>query len=202
MRPDRVTQKLNEAMLQAQTIAEQYNNATVDPEHLLLALLRQEGGVVPSVLKKMGADVPALFSVLGRHATRALECKVVADKCAEMITMVKPGQPAHKAYKIPDSSEGMGLTEAPRGALGHWITIKGGRIARYQCVVPTTWNAGPTDDKGQQGPIEQALLGTPIADPKNPIEAVRVVRSFDPCIACAVHMVEPDGHSLGEFRVV
>ncbi len=163
---------------------------------------KQAKQLVANTLKTLGADVPALFSVLGRHAARALECKVVADKCAEMVTQLKPGKPVHTKYKIPASSTGMGLTEAPRGALGHWISIKGGKIDRYQCVVPTTWNAGPADDKGQQGPIEQALLGTPIADPKNPIEAVRVVRSFDPCIACAVHMVEPDGHSLGEFRVV
>ena len=81
----------------------------------------------------------------------------------------------------------IGLTEAARGALGHWITISGGTINRYQVITPTNWNASPRDDSGQLGPIEQALVGTPVADAENPIEAARVVRSFDPCLACAVH---------------
>ncbi|MBM3237471.1 nickel-dependent hydrogenase large subunit [Candidatus Poribacteria bacterium] len=96
----------------------------------------------------------------------------------------------------------MGLTDGPRGALGHWITIKDKKIERYQCVVPTTWNAGPKDDLGQKGPMEQALIGTPIKDPENPIEAVRIVRSFDPCLACAIHLITPEGQTLGEFRVL
>ena len=87
----------------------------------------------------------------------------------------------------------MGLHEAPRGALGHWITIKDYKIENYQAVVPTTWNGGPRDDKGQRGPIEEALVGTPVKDPENPIELVRVVRAFDPCIACAVHVLEVKG---------
>ncbi|MCJ7458377.1 MAG: nickel-dependent hydrogenase large subunit, partial [candidate division Zixibacteria bacterium] len=89
-------------------------------------------------------------------------------------------------------STGMGLTEGPRGALGHWITIKNKKIDNYQCVVPTTWNASPRDDKNQLGPMEQALIGIPIADPENPIEPLRVVRAFDPCLACAIHILEPD----------
>ena len=84
----------------------------------------------------------------------------------------------------------MGLTDAPRGALSHWISIKGGKIANYQAVVPTTWNAGPRDDHGNLGPMEQALMGTQVSDPDNPIELVRVVRSFDPCLACAIHLID------------
>ncbi len=157
--------------------------------------------LVNKVLKRYNAGVSALFSTLGRHAARALECKVVADRCAAWALQLKAGKPVHTAYEIPEASEGMGLTEAPRGALGHWITIKKKKIDRYQCVVPTTWNASPRDDKERLGPIEQALLGCPVADPKNPLEPARVVRSFDPCIACAVHTVSPAGRTLGSFRV-
>lgn len=90
----------------------------------------------------------------------------------------------------------MGITDAPRGALGHWMSLQGGKIARYQAVVPTTWNASPRDDKDVPGPMEQALLGTPVSDPEQPLEVVRVVRSFDPCLACAVHLLDGKGARL------
>ncbi len=109
------------------------------------------------------------------------------------------GKPRN-SFDIPDTGEGMGLVEASRGALGHWIVVKDKKIANYQAVVPTTWFCGPRGDDGVKGPVEQALIGTPISDPKNPIEAARVVRSFDPCIACAVHVVEGD-KDLGTFKV-
>ena len=157
--------------------------------------------MVTDVLARFNAPVAALFSVLGRHAARALESKIIADRCAEWVMQLRPGQPVHTAYKIPSEGEGVGLTEAPRGALGHWISVANKRIDRYQCVVPTTWNAGPRDDKEKTGPMEQALIGTPIADAENPIEAVRVVRSFDPCIACAVHVINPDRELLSRFRI-
>ena len=103
------------------------------------------------------------------------------------VKMLKPDQKTFQDFDIPESGQGHGLTEAPRGALGHWIKLRNHKIDNYQCVVPTTWNCSPRDDKGNPGPVEQALAGTPISDPENPIEATRVVRSFDPCIACAVH---------------
>jgi Ni,Fe-hydrogenase I large subunit len=162
----------------------------------------QVSKLVTDTLNKFNADVTALFSVLGRHAARAIDCKVVADRCAEWITQLDPSKPVHNKFEIPETSNGMGLTEAARGALGHWITIKDKKIERYQCVVPTTWNASPKDDMGQKGPIEQALIGTKIKDPENPIEAARVIRSFDPCIACAVHVITPEGQTLGKFRVL
>lgn len=143
--------------------------------------------MVDALLQKLNAKGENLVSAMGRHAARAIECKIVADRCAEWVDQLKPGEPAFKDFQIPDSASGAGLTEAPRGALGHWLEIRGGKIEKYQCVVPTTWNCSPRDDAGRPGPVEQALVGTPIADPQNPIEAVRVVRSFDPCIACAVH---------------
>lgn len=157
--------------------------------------------LVSDTLKQLNLSVDALFSVAGRHAARALETKVVADRCAEWVMQLKPGQPVHTKFEIPEQASGMGLTDAPRGALGHWITIKDKKIDNYQCVVPTTWNAGPRDDKSQPGPIEQALIGTPVADPDNPIEPLRVVRSFDPCLACAIHIIEPD-KDVKKFVVV
>ena len=157
--------------------------------------------VVDGVLAHLGAGPEALFSVLGRHAARAVECKLVADAMAEWVLSLKPGEPAYVEYELPARASGMGLVDAPRGALGHWIEIEDGRIANYQCVVPTTWNASPRDDAGEPGPIEQAIEGTRIRDVENPFEVVRIVRSFDPCIACAVHLVTPRGRSLGAFDV-
>lgn len=140
------------------------------------------------------------FSVMGRHAARALECQKLAHAMAEWVMQLEPGKPTCTPHKVPNTADGMGLTEAARGALGHWIKIEAGRIAKYNAVVPTTWNGGPRDSKGQPGPIEQALVGTPVKDPNNPIEIVRVVRSFDPCIACAVHIITP-GRDVRRFRV-
>jgi len=157
--------------------------------------------LISKTLKDLNISQSSLFSVMGRHAARALECKVVADRCAEWVNALDPSKPVHTPYEIPAEGNGMGLTEASRGALGHWIVIKDRRIENYQCVVPTTWNASPRDDKNQPGPIEQALIGTPIKDINNPIEAVRVVRSFDPCIACAVHIME-GGKEIKSFKVV
>lgn len=158
-------------------------------------------GLVDPVLSRFEAGPGALFSVLGRHAARALECKYVADSMADWVLQLKPGEPVYTEYDIPEKSSGMGLVCGPRGALGHWIKIEDHKIANYQCVVPTTWNASPRDDEGQPGPIEQALIGTKIKDEENPFEIVRIVRSFDPCLACAVHVITPKGSDLGRFRI-
>ena len=155
---------------------------------------------VDAVRGIFSADVSALFSVLGRHAARAIECKLLCQKAKVWLDELEVGGSPRNHYEIPDQGEGEGLTEAPRGALGHWIVVKDKKIANYQCVVPTTWYCGPRDDRGVLGPVEQALVGTPISDPANPIEAARVVRSFDPCIACAVHIVEGD-REISKFRV-
>jgi hydrogenase large subunit len=116
------------------------------------------------------------------------------------VDQLDPSKPTHTKFNIPKTSNGMGLTEAPRGSLGHWIAIDNWRIDNYQAVVPTTWNGSPRDDNGVMGPFEQALIGTPIADIENPIEVGRVIRSFDPCLACAIHIVEGDREIL-KFRV-
>jgi hydrogenase large subunit len=157
--------------------------------------------LVQDVLQRLRAGSQALFSVLGRHAARALESKMLAEAMVEWILQLKPGEPAYVGYQLPDAAEGMGLTEGPRGALGHWITIKDRKIDRYQLVVPTTWNASPKDARDQPGPMEQAIIGTHIRDLENPFEIVRIVRSFDPCLACAVHLVDARGHELGRYRI-
>ncbi len=136
-------------------------------------------------------DTSVLFSVLGRHAARALEAKIVGDAMDGWLSQLVPGAPAYQRVEVPMTASGIGLTEAPRGALGHWINISGRKISRYQVVTPTNWNASPMDDFGQMGPIEQALIGTPVADVSQPIEVLRVVHSFDPCLACSVHMLRP-----------
>ncbi len=138
-------------------------------------------------------DISVLFSVLGRHAARALEAKLVAVAMNGWLNKLNVDQTAYEEFSIPKKAEvGIGLTEAPRGALGHWITTtRRGKIDRYQVITPTNWNASPKDDMDHNGPIEQALIGTPVADETQPIEVLRVVHSFDPCLACSVHMVRP-----------
>ena len=104
-------------------------------------------------------------------------------------------------YTTPLSGFGIGLTEAPRGALGHWVGIGNERrITQYQIITPTCWNASPRDDRGVRGPMEQALVGTPVADAERPIEALRVIHSFDPCLSCAVHVIRPDGRPVTVLR--
>lgn len=143
--------------------------------------------LVDSVLQTLDAAPADLNSVMGRHAARAIECKIVADRTADWLGQLDPDLAGHGEFEIPLTGSGMGLVEAPRGALGHWLSLENRKIASYQCIVPTTWNCSPRDDRGVPGPVEKALEETPIADPANPIEATRIVRSFDPCIACAVH---------------
>ena len=105
---------------------------------------------------------------------------------------LSPGAPVINHTNTAENASGIGLTEAPRGALGHWIDIVSSKISRYQVITPTNWNASPKDDMEQHGAIEQALIGTPVADMDQPIEVLRVVHSFDPCLSCAVHLVRPD----------
>ena len=150
--------------------------------------------------EKNPLPISVLFSVLGRHAARALEAKLVADAMDDWLSELSPGQTAYEEVSVPRKAKvGIGLTEAPRGALGHWITTtRRGKIDRYQVITPTNWNASPMDDDGNKGPIEQALIGTPAGDMNDPIEVeilkvniLRIVHSFDPCLACSVHMLRP-----------
>jgi hydrogenase large subunit len=165
--------------------------------------------MVDGTLSRLGLPLPALFSTLGRTAARGLECQWAADRLVEsidgLIANIKAGDldtantDKWGPEKWPKSAKGVGYAEAPRGALGHWLRIQDGRISNYQCVVPTTWNGSPRDNQGAIAPFEAALLGTPMADPAQPLEVLRTIHSFDPCLACATHVIGPDG---GERAVV
>jgi hydrogenase large subunit len=162
----------------------------------------QVKSLVDSTLSHFKASPAALFSVLGRHAARALSAKYLADSIGEWLLQLKPGDPTFVPYEMPEEAQGFGIIDAARGALGHWVEIKEKKIANYQFVVPTTWNASPQDDAGKPGAIEQALIGARVKDESNPFEIVRIVRSFDPCIACAVHLITPKGNEVGSMRIL
>lgn len=141
------------------------------------------------------------FSVMGRHFARAVETSAIAAAMKEWALQLKPGEPVATPHKIPEEALGMGLTEGSRGALGHWHKIEHGRTKVLNAVVPTTWNAGPRDVNNVPGPMEQAIIGAPLADPANPIEVVRIIRSMDPCFGCAIHVMTPDKKQISQFIV-
>jgi Ni,Fe-hydrogenase I large subunit len=163
---------------------------------------------VDFVLGKLGAGPEALFSTLGRTAARCIETVVTAEMLSvwtdELIASIKEGDTDIHANELwdpknwPAEAEGWGHTEAPRGALGHWVRIKDGKIENYQAIVPSTWNCSPRDAKGQPGPYESALIGTPIADEAKPLEVLRTVHSFDPCMACGVHLLDVNGNEINK----
>lgn len=168
--------------------------------------------LVGLVLKSLGVGPEALFSTLGRTAARGLETLMIAERMGEWVSELEAnmgrGELAiHNSERWSPSSwpreaEGWGFSEAPRGALGHWVRIKDGKIANYQCVVPTTWNGSPRDGNGVRGPYESSLIGTPIADPERPLEVLRTVHSFDPCMACSVHIVDARGAEVTRIQVI
>ncbi len=131
-------------------------------------------------------------SVMDRHLARAYETAKILKAMDYWLNQLTPGGEVHDASTTPTDGIGIGLTEAPRGALGHWIQIKDGKISNYQVLTPTCWNASPRDSKRKKGPMEKALIGTPIEDPDKPIEVMRVIHSFDPCLSCAVHIMRPN----------
>jgi hydrogenase large subunit len=145
------------------------------------------------------------ISVMDRHVARAFEALKVAQAMKTWLTELQAGQPVHQHHNVPETGSGVGLTEAPRGALGHWLKIKSKKIDHYQVVTPTCWNASPRDTSGVMGPIEQALIGAPVDDMNKPISVLRVIHSFDPCLSCAVHVMRADSdkgvviHSRGGF---
>jgi hydrogenase large subunit len=138
----------------------------------------------------VNGDYTAGISVLDRHRARAREALKVAQAMQSWLGQIS-GTTVYQQPTLPASGQAMGLTEAPRGALGHWVQYSGGKISRYQIITPTCWNASPADTVGKRGPMEQALLGTPVKDPAQPIEVLRVIHSFDPCLDCAVHVIRP-----------
>jgi Ni,Fe-hydrogenase I large subunit len=166
---------------------------------------------VDLVLGKLGAGPEALFSTLGRTAARCIETVLLVDKTNEwineLVANMKDGDLEIHAgdnwdpETWPAEAQGYGWHEAPRGALGHWIHIRDQKIHNYQAVVPSTWNASPRDAGGKMGPYEASLVGTPIADPEKPIEVLRTIHSFDPCMACGVHVLNADGNEVTQIEV-
>ena len=168
--------------------------------------------LVGGVLDQLSVGPEVLFSTLGRVAARGIETQVLAERLDTWIDELAENM-GRGDLRIADNSKwdpstwpsdamGAGMHEAPRGSLGHWVHIRDGSIVNYQCIVPSTWNAGPRDENGQPGPYESALLGTPVADLEQPIEILRTVHSFDPCIACGVHVLDGSGNVRAKVRVV
>lgn len=162
---------------------------------------------VDGALKQLHLPVDALFSTLGRTAARALETKIIGEAMEDWLTQlvenIKKGDTRiYQDYEMPDEAMGAGLNDVPRGALGHYIQIKDQKIANFQLVVPSTWNLGPRCAQNKLGPVEEALMNTPVADPKRPVEIIRTVHSFDPCIACGVHVIDPQTNEVYKFKVV
>ncbi len=196
--------------------APRWNDAPMEVGPLARVLMMYAKGhaqtkeLVDYTLTTLGAPVEALFSTLGRTAARALETKVFADHMLEtyneLIATIKEGdtrtfnETKWEPNTWPKEAKGFGYMEAPRGALGHWIVIKDKKIDNYQMVVPTTWNASPRDHNEQAGAYEMSLVNTPLAKPEWPLEILRTIHSFDPCMACAIHMVDADGKDLGEVQ--
>ncbi len=166
---------------------------------------------IDGVLKQLDVPVTALFSTLGRTAARGIEALYCSDlqvkQFDKLIATIKGGDSSTANIENwdpatwPKEAKGVGFTEAPRGSLGHWIKIKDTKIENYQCVVPTTWNGSPRDGKGQIGAFEASLMNTPVAKADEPLEILRTIHSFDPCLACSTHVMSPDGQELTSVKV-
>lgn len=167
--------------------------------------------LVNGALGQLGVGPEALFSTLGRVAARGIETQVLVERLGGWVDELEDNM-GRGELRIHDNSKwdpaswpsdctGAGFHEAPRGALGHWVHIVDGQIENYQCIVPSTWNAGPRDAAGNRGPYEEALLGTPVADPEQPLEILRTVHSFDPCMACGVHVVDARRREVANVKV-
>jgi hydrogenase large subunit len=198
--------------------APRYNEAPMEVGPLARILVAYAAGqprvrqLVDGTLAKLGVGQAALFSTLGRVAARGIETQWVAEQLAPWIdqlntNMLSGNLTIHNKARWdpaswPAEASGWGTTEAPRGALGHWVHVKNGKIENYQAIVATIWNGSPRDARGQRGAWEEALIGTPIADPAKPVEILRTVHSFDPCMACAVHVVDAHGAEVTRIQVV
>ena len=164
---------------------------------------------VTNFLKRGNLPISVLFSTVGRTAARAVETELMADVLVEwadeLLANTLSGDLSTWTEfdfdKVSVNTKGRGMAEAPRGALGHWVRVENGKIVNYQAVVPSTWNAAPRDYKGRLGAYEASLIGTKVADPEQPLEIIRTIHSFDPCIACAVHVVDTKGKELGVYKI-
>lgn len=192
--------------------APRYKGESVEVGPLAHVLTAYARGVKPFVdttdyvLNTLGVDKSALFSTLGRTAARGIETSVVAAEIETWVNNLEDNLKNDQAicvdWKMPDEAEGVGFVGAPRGALSHWIKIKDGKIENFQLVVPSTWNLGPRCNQNKMSAVEEALMGTPIADPKRPVEILRTVHSYDPCIACGVHVIDARTNEVHKFKVL
>jgi hydrogenase large subunit len=161
-----------------------------------------------STVAGVTVDPEILHSTIGRHAARAVRTSMMAELALKhwghLVENVATGDlEIFNPPTFPKGEQrGVGVHEAPRGILSHWCVIQDGKIKNYQCVVPSTWNAGPRDAEGQLGPYEASLMGNPIADNEKPLEVLRTIHSFDPCIACAVHMLDPEGKEVVNVKAL
>ncbi len=173
---------------------------------------KEAQSLVSEVLTKLDVGPAALFSTLGRTAARGIETVMIARAMntwfGQLVDRIKSGDTRTfddskwEPAKWPATSEGYGFLDAPRGALGHWVQIADGKVSRYQCVVPSTWNCSPRDAQGQMGPYEASLVDNhPLADPERPLEILRTIHSFDPCLACGVHVLDGTGKTVAEVKV-
>jgi quinone-reactive Ni/Fe-hydrogenase large subunit len=164
---------------------------------------------VGNFLKRADLPVTVLFSTVGRTAARAIETELMGDIMVEWVDELAKNAASGDLStwtefdfdEVAADCKGAGLAEAPRGALGHWVNVKDGKITNYQAIVPSTWNAGPRDKDGKLGAYEAALIGTKVANPEEPLEIIRTIHSFDPCIACAVHVMDTKGKELAVYKV-
>jgi hydrogenase large subunit len=195
-----------------------YQNLDTDASYSWIKSPRWKGHAMETgplarvlMLSQLQLPLDAMYSTMGRTAARALECKILADAMSGWYTSLMANIEAGDVKTAnsdlwqpsswPAHSQGVGFVEAPRGSLAHWIVIDQGLIENYQAVVPTTWNAGPRDAGGVAGPYESALKGQTIFDSKQPLEILRTIHSFDPCLACAVHVLTPDGEELIQVKI-
>lgn len=195
--------------------APMYNDTRVEVgplARMIVGVARQDERItkyVTNFLKRGNLPTTILFSTIGRTAARAVETELMADMMHEWIDELAKNVAGgdlstwteYDFDKVSVKTKGMGLAEAPRGSLGHWVKIENGKIVNYQAVVPSTWNASPRDYKGRMGAYEAALIGTKVANPEQPLEIIRTIHSFDPCIACAVHVVDTKGKELGIYKI-
>jgi Ni,Fe-hydrogenase I large subunit len=168
--------------------------------------------IVGDTLARLQVGPEALFSTLGRVAARGMETVLLARQMKvwydALVNRIKGGdvqtftRDRWDPSSWPNEAQGYGYLDAPRGALGHWVRIQDGKISRYQCVVPSTWNCSPRDGQGQMGPYEASLVDNhPLLDPERPLEILRTIHSFDPCMACGVHVLDASGNEITQVRV-
>lgn len=193
--------------------APRYGDAVMETGPLAQVLVSYAQGhpavkpLVDTVLQALSVGPEALFSTLGRTAARGVETAAIAGQIGVWLqefqeNIARGDTKIVENCDVPDKAEGVGFVNAPRGGLSHWIRIENKKIANFQLVVPTTWNLGPRDGNDRMSAAESALIGTPIADPKRPVEILRTIHSFDPCIACAVHVIDGQSNEVHKFKIL